>query len=528
MEQYLIYNSLNYPILTVLVAVPLFGSLITLFIRGDKYLKIWGLVVTLTTAVLSLPLYSDFDLTTAKYQFAEFRNWIPFAKINYVLGVDGISVLLVLLTTLVMPLCILCSWTYIKERFKEFICVLLIMEAAMVGVFVSLNTVLFFIFWEAMLVPMYLIIAVWGGPRKDYASIKFFLYTLIGSIFLFVAIIAMYVTTGTFFIPELMAHQFSFSYQMWIFWAFTLAFAIKVPMWPVHTWLPAAHVEAPTAGSVILASILLKMGGYGFLRFCLPIAPAATMYCMPYLIAISIMSIIFGGYLALGQNDVKRLIAYSSVGHMGFVTLGIFLLNSAGIKGAILQMLNHGVTTGALFICVGIIYERTHSREISDNSALGMIMPIYVTFLVIFSLSSLAFPGTNSFVGEFLVLMASFSKYNLVGGLAVIGAILAAAYMLRLVQKMVWADSDGHMHHGEKSHLPDLNFRETGTLAFLAIFVFWIGLNPGPFLKIMDTSTLHLLQQLEDGRKVMPAGHGEYHALLNGVGESIRHLIAFK
>jgi NADH-quinone oxidoreductase subunit M len=270
------------------------------------------------------------------------------------------------------------------------------------------------------------------------------------------------------------------------------------------------------------------MGGYGFLRFCLPIAPAATMYCMPYLIAISIMSIIFGGYLALGQNDVKRLIAYSSVGHMGFVTLGIFLLNSVGIKGAILQMLNHGVTTGALFICVGIIYERTHSREISDNSALGMIMPIYVTFLVIFSLSSLAFPGTNSFVGEFLVLMASFSKYKLVGGLAVIGAILAAAYMLRLVQKMVWADSDGHMHHGEKSHLPDLNFRETGTLAFLAIFVFWIGLNPGPFLKIMDTSTLHLLQQLEDGRKVMPAGHGEYHALLNGVGESIRHLIAFK
>ena len=255
-------------------------------------------------------------------------------------------------------------------------------------------------------------------------------------------------------------------------------------------------------------------------------APAATFYCMPYLIAISIISIIFGGYLALGQSDVKRLIAYSSVGHMGFVTLGIFLLNDVGIKGAILQMVNHGITTGALFILVGIIYERTHSREISDNSALGIMMPIYVTFLVIFSLSSLAFPGTNSFVGEFLVLLASFSKYKIVGGLAVIGAILAAAYMLRLVQKMVWADSDGHMHHGDKSHLFDLNFRESATLAFLTVFVFWIGLNPEPLLKVMDTSTTHLLQQLESGRHVIPAG--EHHALLNGVGESIKHLLALK
>lgn len=528
MEQYLIFNTLSYPVLTVLVVIPLFGALVTLGIRGDRNLKIWGLLITLLTAALSLPLYSYFDLTTAKYQFAEFRNWIPFADINYVLGVDGISVLLVLLTTLVMPLCILCSWSYIKKRFKEFICVLLLMEASMVGVFISLDTVLFFIFWEAMLVPMYLIIAVWGGPRKDYASIKFFLYTLIGSIFLFVAIISLYVTTGTFFIPALMTHHYSFSYQMWIFLAFTLAFAIKVPMWPVHTWLPAAHVEAPVAGSVILASILLKMGGYGFLRFCLPMTPAATFYCMPYIIAISIMSIIFGGYLALGQNDVKKLIAYSSVGHMGFVSLGIFLLNNVGIKGAILQMVNHGITTGALFILVGIIYERTHSREISDNSALGMMMPIYVTFLVIFSLSSLAFPGTNSFIGEFLVLLGSFSKYKIVGGLAVIGAILAAAYMLRLVQKMVWANSDGHAHKGERSHLFDLNFRETATLAFLTIFVFWIGLYPEPFLKVMDTSTTHLLSQLESGRHILPTGHGEHHALLNGVAESIKHILALK
>ncbi len=524
MEHYLIYNTLGYPILTVLVAVPLFGAFITLGIRGDRNLKIWGLLVTVVTAVLSLPLFFSFDLTTANYQFAESRDWIPFLDIGYVLGVDGISVLLVLLTCLVMPLCVLCSWSYIQERFKEFIFVLLFIEAAMIGVFISLNMVLFFIFWEAMLVPMYLIIAVWGGPRKDYASIKFFLYTLIGSIFLFVAIIALYVTTGTFFIPELMTHQYSFSYQIWIFLAFTLAFAIKVPMFPVHTWLPAAHVEAPTAGSVILASILLKMGGYGFLRFCLPMAPAATVACMPYLIAVSIMSIIFGGYLALGQSDVKRLIAYSSVGHMGFVTLGIFLLNNVGIKGAILQMVNHGITTGALFILVGMIYERTHSREISDNSALGMLMPIYVSFLVIFSLSSLAFPGTNSFVGELLVLIACFTKYKIVGGFAVVGAILAAAYMLRLVQKMVWADSDGHHHPGTRSELFDLNFRETATLMFLAVFVFWIGFHPTPLLKVMDASTAHLLKQVESGMQTSPAGH---HAVLNGLGEMVKTLLAF-
>jgi len=307
--------------------------------------------------------------------------------------------------------------------------------------------------------------------------------------------------------------------------AFALAFAIKVPMFPFHTWLPAAHVEAPTAGSVILASILLKMGGYGFLRFCLPMAPAATVYCMPYLIAVSIMSIIFGGYLALGQSDVKRLIAYSSVGHMGFVTLGIFLLNDVGIKGAILQMVNHGITTGALFILVGMIYERTHSREISDNSALGIMMPIYVSFLVIFSLSSLAFPGTNSFVGELLVLTACFSKYKIVGGFAVVGAILAAAYMLRLVQKMVWADSDGHLHPGDRSQLFDLNLRETATLMFLAVFVFWIGFHPTPLLNVMDTSTAHLLKQVESGMHASPAGH---HAHLNSLGETVKNLMAFK
>jgi NADH-quinone oxidoreductase subunit M len=400
------------------------------------------------------------------------------------------------------------------------------METAMIGVFVSLNTVLFFVFWEAMLVPMYLLIAVWGGERKDYASIKFFLYTLLGSIFLLVSIIALYIKTGTFFIPELMAHNYSFSFQMWIFLSFTLAFAIKIPMFPFHTWLPAAHVEAPVAGSVILASILLKMGGYGFLRFCLPMAPAATLACMPYLIFFSVVSIIVGGYLALGQSDIKKLIAYSSVGHMGFVTLGIFLLSDTGIKGAIMQMINHGVTTGALFILIGIIYERTHSREIVDNSSLGMLMPMYVTFLVIFSLASFGFPGTNSFVSEFLVLLAAFTKYKLVGAFCILGAILAAAYMLRLVQKMVWDDSDGHAHHDEGgSHaLNDLNSREIGTLCFLIFFVFWIGLCPEPLLKIMDSSVTNLLDQIQAG--CQHAGSVDNHHAIIDMAAKVKGLLA--
>ncbi|MBU1169842.1 MAG: NADH-quinone oxidoreductase subunit M [Proteobacteria bacterium] len=541
MEHYLIENALSYPILTVLILVPLIGAGVTLFLKSDLMIKAWGLMVTVLTAALSLPLFFNWDFQTPKYQFAQLSEWFPILHLNYVVGVDGISVLLVLLTTFVMPLCILCSWTYIKTRFKEFVLVTLLMETAMIGVFISLNTVLFFVFWEAMLVPMYLLIAIWGGERKDYASIKFFLYTLLGSIFLLVSIVALYVKTGTFFIPELMTHTYSFGFQMWIFLAFTLAFAIKVPMFPFHTWLPAAHVEAPVAGSVILASILLKMGGYGFLRFCLPMAPAATNYCMPYLILFSVISIVVGGYLALGQSDIKKLIAYSSVGHMGFVTLGIFLLSDEGLKGAMMQMINHGVTTGALFILVGIIYERTHSREIADNSALGMLMPAYVTFLVLFSLASFGFPGTNGFVGEFLVLLAVFKTHKVAGAFSIVGAILAAAYMLRLVQKMVWSDSDGHAHHdhgdghgdshGGHHALYDLNMREAGTLIFLLCFVFWIGLNPKPLLDVMDVSVTHLLQQVSDGAQIIPTGGehgGGHHASLMEWGQNIKQFFAFR
>ncbi|MCB9480586.1 MAG: NADH-quinone oxidoreductase subunit M [Desulfobacteraceae bacterium] len=515
MEQFLIFDNVSYPVLSMLVFTPILGAIGLFFINSQYMMKIWGLFITLLTAVISIPLYTNFDSTTAKYQFAEVYRWFPTINLNYSVGIDGISILLVILTTFVMPLCILCSWNYIDKRIREFLFAILIMESAMIGVFISLNTVLFYIFWEAMLIPMYLLIAVWGGPRKDYASIKFFLYTLIASVFLLVAIIALYINTGTFFIPELMGRNFSFSFQIWVFLACALAFAVKIPMFPLHTWLPAAHVEAPTAGSVILASVLLKMGGYGFIRFCLPITPLATEACVPYLIALSLASIIFGGYLALGQNDIKKLIAYSSVGHMGFVTLGIFVLNSAGIKGAMLQMINHGITTGALFICIGIIYERTHSRDIKVNSALGMFMPVYVTFLGIFSLSSLAFPGTNSFVGEFLVLLGAFSKSKLVGAIAIPGAVLAAAYMLRLLQKMVWADSDGHKHgDGSERGLFDLDLREKLTLAFLTVFVFWIGLNPEPLLNIMDESINHLLIQYNDGiSQAVESSEGLHHAL---------------
>jgi len=500
MDEYLLFNSPGYPVLSYIVLMPLIGALVCHLLRGDLALKVWGLIVTCITALASLPLYTVFNRTTARYQFAEVRSWIPALDLNYVVGVDGISVLLVLLTTLMMPLCILCSWHYIRERLAEFIIVLLLMESAMIGVFISLNTVLFYIFWEGMLIPMYLLIAVWGGPRKDYASIKFFLYTLIGSLFLLLALIVLYVQTDTFFIPELMSCGLSFSLQMLVFIGCAVAFAIKIPLYPFHTWLPAAHVEAPTAGSVILASLLLKMGCYGFLRLALPITPDAAVFCAPVMIALALVSIVFGGCLALAQTDIKRLIAYSSVAHMGFVTLGIFLFSSRGLKGAVLEMINHGVITGALFIGVGMLYERTGSREIRNNSGLSMLMPVFVAFIALFGLAALGFPGTNGFVGEFLIMVAAFGSCTPAAILLVPGAVLSAAYMLRLLQKLIWADCDGiyclpvHAGDGFYVTVSDLTVREWSMMAVLAVPVVWIGLYPGPLLDIMGCSVEHLLQ----------------------------------
>lgn len=483
----------NYPhILSTLIFLPLAGALLMLFIQNEFFARFWALGITTLTAILSIQLVSAFDTTTSKFQFVEQYNWVDSLNIQYVIGVDGISILLVMLTTMIMPLCVLASWNYIKTRVQPFMICLLIMETAMLGVFMALDFVLFYILWEAMLIPMYLLIGIWGGPRKIYASIKFFLYTLAGSIMLLVGIIWLYKTNNySFFIPDMMWQDYSLTAQVYLFLAFFLAFAIKVPMFPFHTWLPAAHVEAPTAGSVILASVLLKMGTYGFLRFALPITPEATSLLMPYVLWLSIAGIIYGGFTALAQQDMKKLIAYSSVGHMGFVTLGIFVLNIEGVEGAILQMVNHGITTGALFLCVGMIYERTHSRELRSATGVGKYMPIYVTFLTFFALSSFGFPGTNSFVGEFMILAGTF-KHSIPLALAAIpGAVLAAAYMLRMLQKIVWGGTD----NPDQSWLKDLNLREIIILCPFLFFVFWIGLGPQPFIDLMHISVANLLDQ---------------------------------
>jgi NADH-quinone oxidoreductase subunit M len=479
------------PLLSVLIFSPLVAAAGAALIRSERALRWWTLLWTTAIAILSLPLWWRFNPDTAAFQFTEHTAWIPWLKIDYSLGLDGISLLLVLLTTLITPLCVLASWRYITSRVKEFMICLLVMETAMTGVFSALDAILFFMFWEAMLIPMALLIGVWGGPRKIYAAIKFFIYTMAGSIFLLVALIALRLQTGSFSIPGMMGQPYGDTFQLWVFAAFFISFAIKVPMFPFHTWLPAAHVEAPTAGSVVLASVLLKMGTYGFLRFCLPITPHATHVFAPAILWLSVVAILYGGLTALAQSDLKKLVAYSSVSHMGFATLGIFVLNINGLEGATLVMINHGVTTGALFICVGIIYERLHSRELAAAAGIGKFMPVFMAFFGVFCLSSLAFPGTNSFIGEFLVLAGGFAHSKWLTACAVPGVVIAAAYMFRMLQRVAWGGTNNPAHHG----LHDLEFREIVTLAPLLVFVFWIGLHPQPFVHVMHATVVHLLGQ---------------------------------
>jgi NADH-quinone oxidoreductase subunit M len=479
------------PLLSLLIFSPLAAAALAAMIKDERLLRWWTLIFTSLVALGSLALYGRFDPATASFQFVERVHWIPSLKIDYAVGIDGISLLLVLLTTLIMPLCVLASWRYIQARVKEFMICLLIMETAMVGVFCALDFILFFVFWEAMLIPMALLIGIWGGPRKIYASLKFFIYTMSGSVLLLVAIIALYLKVGSFSIPEMMGRSFPPGFQYWVFLAFFISFAIKVPMFPFHTWLPAAHVEAPTAGSVLLASVLLKMGTYGFLRFSLPITPDATRLFTPYILALSVVAILYGGLTALAQTDLKKLVAYSSVAHMGFATLGIFALNQLGIEGAVLVMVNHGVTTGALFITVGIIYERLHTRDLGQAAGLGKAMPVFTMFAGLFALSSLAFPGTNSFIGEFLVMSGGFKVSKLMMICTVPGVILAAAYMLRMLQKVAY----GGTRNPDHSQVKDLELREVFTLAPLLLFVFWIGLHPEPFTRVMHASVQHLLEQ---------------------------------
>ena len=481
-------------LLTVVIFLPAAVAALLPVVRGEETVKRLALAGTLVNLLLSLPLWFAFDTATPAMQFVAEADWIPRFNIFYRVGVDGISLPMILLTAGLMPICVLCSWRAIDRKVTEFMISLLLMETAMIGVFAALDFVLFYLFWEAMLIPMYLIIGVWGGPNRLYAAIKFFLYTLAGSLLLLVAMIALYFEGGrTFDLTQLMGQPYSPLFQMWIFAAFFFAFAIKVPMFPFHTWLPDAHVEAPTAGSVILASVLLKMGAYGFLRFCLPITPYASQVWMPWIAALSIIAIIYGAAMALAQDDLKKLIAYSSVSHMGFVTLGIFVFNAQGIEGAILQMINHGIATGALFLCVGLLYDRTHSRMISDYGGLARSMPVFAVCLMIFVLSSLGLPGTNGFVGEFLVLVGAFRVSPFVATLAALGIILAAVYLLWMTQRVLFGPAPASWRW------PDLSWREAVTLAPLVILVFWIGFYPDPFLSRMHSSVAALVQQVNPG-----------------------------
>ncbi len=487
----------SFPWLTVLIFLPLIGAA-AVFVVKDASVRLTALSVTVADLLISLPLWWLFDAASGEMQFLESAAWIPSLSINYRLGLDGISLPLILMTTILMPLCVMISWNAIETRLRSFMAVLLIMEGAMIGVFAALDFVLFYVFWEAMLIPMYLLIGVWGGPNRLYAAIKFFLYTLAGSVLLLVAILVLYFQGGhTFDILVLSRQTYPLALQTWLFFAFFAAFAVKVPMFPFHTWLPDAHVEAPTAGSVILASVLLKMGTYGFVRFSLPMLPDASRLFTPLMVVLSIVAIIYGAYMALAQADLKKLIAYSSVSHMGFVTLGLFMFNIQGIEGAVLQMVNHGITTGGLFLCVGMIYERTHSRQISDNIGLTKPMPRYATFLVIFALSSLGLPGTNSFVGEFMVLVGTFLWSKVATAFASLGIILAAAYLLWMIQRVAFGTPAPHMLH----RLSDLTRRETATLLPLAVLIFAIGLFPNPLLSRMHTSVEQVIA------RVVPSSH---------------------
>ncbi|MEW6323913.1 MAG: NADH-quinone oxidoreductase subunit M [Nitrospirota bacterium] len=490
-------------LLSIVIFLPAAAAALLPLLRGDEAVKRFALAATLVNFALSLPLWAAFDPATPAMQYVAEASWIPRFDIYYRVGLDGISLPLVLLTTGLMPICVLCSWRAIDRKVTEFMISLLLMETAMIGVFAALDFVLFYIFWEAMLIPMYLIIGVWGGPNRLYAAIKFFLYTLAGSLLLLVALLALYFEGGrTFDLTKLMGQPYSPLFQQLIFLAFFLAFAIKVPMFPFHTWLPDAHVEAPTAGSVILASVLLKMGAYGFLRFCLPMTPYASQAWMPWIAALSVIAIVYGAYMALAQDDLKKLIAYSSVSHMGFVTLGIFVFNAQGIEGALLQMINHGIATGALFLCVGVLYDRTHSRLIADYGGLARTMPLFAVCLMIFVLSSLGLPGTNSFVGEFLVLVGAFRVSPFVATLAALGIILAAVYLLWMVQRVMFGVSPPSWRW------PDLSWREAVTLVPLVGLVFWIGFYPDPFLSRMHSSVAALVQQ------VNPAAEPESNLLV--------------
>ena len=490
--------------LTLLTFFPLVGVVVLLFLKPEAKAAVrWtALVTSLLTFVISIWVLTMFNASNPDQQLVARYPWITVAgwNIDYHLGVDGLSILLVLLTTFLTPISILSTWTAVEERVKDFMLFFLLLEVGMIGVFLAQDLFLFYIFWEFTLIPMYFLIGIWGGPRRIYAAIKFFLYTMAGSILMLLAILWLGIYQGTFSVPDLIAKGGIDPHtQLWLFIAFAAAFAIKVPMWPLHSWLPDAHVEAPTAGSVILAGVLLKMGTYGFLRFNLALFPQASVQAAPTIAVLAIIGIIYGAAVSYAQTDVKKLVAYSSVSHLGFVMLGLFALNSLGVQGAILQMINHGLSTGALFLLVGMVYEQTHTREIKVYGGLWKVMPVFGTLMLIVSLSSMGLPGLNGFVGEFTILLGAFGSTALhspwYAGFAALGVIMAAIYILYMFQRMFLGPEGSIVEETQKHGHPlrDLNWREIATIVPLLIFVFWIGLYPAPFFHLMAPAVDKLL-----------------------------------
>ena len=494
------------PILSILVFFPLAGIIFLLFLdkENKKGLKMATMIVSLVEFLFSLPLWFHFNSQTAAMQFVERREWLPTYGISYYVGVDGFSLLLIMLTTFLTPICVLATWDDIQTRVKEFMICLLALMSGMIGVFISLDLFLFYVFWEVMLIPMYLLIGVWGNPaRRVYAAIKFFLFTMFGSLLMLVAILFLYfhygATTGTytFDLLKLYGVNIPFNLQFWMFLAFGLAFAIKVPMFPFHTWLPDAHTEAPTVGSVILAAVLLKMGTYGFLRFNMPLFPQAAHFFVPLFSILAVIGIVYGALVSMVQKDLKRLIAFSSVSHLGFVMLGLFTFTMPGVQGGIIQMINHGLSTGALFLIVGIIYERRHTRMIAEFGGLSNPMPVYATIFLIVTLSSIGLPGLNGFVGEFLILLGAFKTNMVYAIIAATGVIFAACYMLWMFQRVMF----GQVTNEKNQDLKDLSWREIALFVPLLLFIVWIGVYPGTFLDKTKATTENFLATMDKAKE---------------------------
>ncbi|NLH82993.1 MAG: NADH-quinone oxidoreductase subunit M [Phyllobacteriaceae bacterium] len=486
----------NWPVLTIVTFLPLVGVAFMALVRGDdeaakRNIRVIALLTTIVDFLLSLAIWARFDPSNPGFQLEEKAGWLG-DVFSYHMGVDGISVAFVLLTTFIMPFCILASWDSVQKRVKEYMIAFLVLETLMIGVFTALDLMLFYVFFEAGLIPMFVIIGVWGGPRRVYASFKFFLYTLLGSVLMLIAMLAMYWEAGTSDIPTLLQHGFPVHLQMWAWIAFFASFAVKMPMWPVHTWLPDAHVEAPTAGSVILAGILLKMGGYGFLRFSLPMFPIASEAYAPFVFTLSVIAIVYTSLVALAQEDIKKLIAYSSIAHMGYVTMGVFTMNQAGVQGAIFQMISHGFVSSALFLCVGVIYDRMHTREIAAYGGLFNRMPWYGLAFMLFTMANIGLPGTSGFIGEFLTLLGAWRANTWVALFAETGVILSASYALYLLARVM----NGKLEKPSLAGILDLDWRERAVLfPLMAVTVFY-GVYPAPILNASEASVHAMLTKV--------------------------------